>query len=136
MTVKSRFQTWNFPKQRMGGSSKDSHQNFHLRRSTQGNHLTFHRTINFSFGVYVSVCRRAVVLNPVHYITQDLGCCQEQKAYTYISTASLQELKELGKYEYFFRVYHNNETDQGTVDLGLSWTKVKRPIILSSSLAL
>ena len=29
----------------------------------------------------------------------------------YISTASLQELKELGKYEYFFRVYHNNETD-------------------------
>ena len=29
----------------------------------------------------------------------------------YISTASLQELKELGKYKYFFRVYHNNETD-------------------------
>ena len=29
----------------------------------------------------------------------------------YILTASLQELKELGKYEYFFRVYHNNETD-------------------------
>ena len=38
----------------------------------------------------------------------------------HISTASLQELKEPGKYEYFFRVYHNNETHQGTVDLGLS----------------
>ena len=27
----------------------------------------------------------------------------------YISIAFLQELKELNKYEYFFRVYHNNE---------------------------
>ena len=53
----------------------------------------------------------------------------------YSSTASLQELKELGKYEYFFGVYHNSETDEGTVDLGLSWIKVKRPIILGSSLA-
>ena len=53
----------------------------------------------------------------------------------YISTASSQELKELGKYEYFFGVYHNNEADWGTVDLGLSWIKVKRPIILGSSLA-
>ena len=29
----------------------------------------------------------------------------------YISSASLRELKELGDYEYFFRVYHNSETD-------------------------
>ena len=27
----------------------------------------------------------------------------------YISIAPLQELNELGKYEYLFRIYHNNE---------------------------
>ena len=33
----------------------------------------------------------------------------------YISAASLQELNELGKYEYFFRVYNNNEADRTTM---------------------
>ena len=47
----------------------------------------------------------------------------------YISIASLQELKELGNYEYFFRVYHNNEIyrAQTEIDLGLGWVKVNRP---------
>ena len=61
-------------------------------------HLTFH----------LELCRcaspRCCCLNSVHHITQDLECCQDKSIY--ISTASLQELKELGKYEYFFRVYH------------------------------
>ena len=55
----------------------------------------------------------------------------------YISIASLPELKELGKYEYFFRVYHDNEIyrAQTETDLGLDWVKVKRPSTLGSSLA-
>ena len=40
-TLKSRFQTWNFPEQGMGRSSKDSHQNLHLQRNRQGNLSTF-----------------------------------------------------------------------------------------------
>ena len=39
---KSQFQTWNFPKRGMSGSSKDSRQNSHLRRNTQGNLPAFH----------------------------------------------------------------------------------------------
>ena len=57
----------------------------------------------------------------------------------YISIASLPELKELGKYEYFFRVYHNNEIyrTQTEIDLelGLGWVKMKRPSTLGNSLA-
>ena len=41
-------------------------------------HSIFHLEL-----IYVGVRRRAVVLNPVHHITHDLGCCQEQKAYTF-----------------------------------------------------
>ena len=55
----------------------------------------------------------------------------------YISIASLQELKELGKYEYFFKVYHNNEIyrAQTEIDQGLGWVKARRPSILGSFLA-
>ena len=94
----------------------------------------FNFPLNTQFSIWSLIrCAspRCCCLSPVHYITQDLGCCQDKSIY--ISTASLQELTELGKYECFFRVYHNNETDQGTVDLGLGWIKVKRPIILGSS---
>ena len=41
---------------------------------------------NIQFFIW-SLCRcaslRCCCLNPVHHITQDLGCCQQQKAYTF-----------------------------------------------------
>ena len=53
--------------------------------------------------------RRAVVccLSPVPNITQVWDVARTKSIY--ISIASLQKLKEPGKYEYFFKVYHNNE---------------------------
>ena len=53
----------------------------------------------------------------------------------YISVSSLPELKELGNYECFFRVYHNSEIyrAQTEIELGLGWVKVKRPSTLGSS---
>ena len=32
---------------------------------------------------FMSVCVDVLLLNTVHHITQDLGCCQEQKAYMF-----------------------------------------------------
>ena len=104
--------------------------------STKCSREPFNFPLNIEFFIWsLRRCAspRCCCLNPVHHIAQDLGCCQDKKHIHFNCFNSLQELKELGKYEYFFRVYHNNETDKGTVDLGLGWIKVKRPIILGSS---
>ena len=60
---------------------------------------------------FMSVCVAAPFLfKPCSSYHSRFGMLPGTKS-IYISAASLQELKELGKYEYFFRVYHNNETD-------------------------
>ena len=87
LTLKSRFQTWNFPKQGMGRSSKDSRQHLHLRRNTRSNLSTFRRTFNFSFGVYVGG-RRAVVVQTLFIILLRIWDVARTKS-IYISTASL-----------------------------------------------
>ena len=90
---------------------------------------------NFSFGVSVGG-RRAVVVQTLFIILLMIWDVARTKS-IYISIASLPELKELGKYGYFFRVYHNNEIYRvlTEIDLGLDWVKVKRPRALGSSLA-
>ena len=69
--------------------------------------------LDFSFGVYVGgVCRCTVVVYMLALFIILLRIWDVSRTKSmYISTASLQELKEPGKYESFFRVYHNNETD-------------------------
>ena len=62
---------------------------------------------------FMSVCVAALLLSkPCSSYYSGFGILPGTKS-IYISTASLQELKELGtcKYEYLFGVYHNNETD-------------------------
>ena len=65
LTLKSRFQTWNFPKRGIIGSSKDSRQNFNLRRNIQGKLSVEHSNFHL---VWVGAL---LFLNPVHHITQD-----------------------------------------------------------------
>ena len=60
---------------------------------------------------FMSVCVGTLLLfKPCSSYYSGFGMLPGTKS-IYISTASLQELKELGKYGYFFRVYHSNETD-------------------------
>ena len=92
----------------------------------------FQLSVEHSFGVYVGG-RRAVVAQTLFIILLRIWDVARTKS-IYISIGSL---KELGKYEYFFRVYHNNEIyrAQTEINLGLGWVKVKKPSTLGSSLA-
>ena len=69
-----------------------------------------------------------LLLKPCLSYYSEFGMSPGQKALC-ISNASLQKLKELAKYEYFFRVYHNNEIyrTQTEIVLGPGWVKVKKP---------
>ena len=60
---------------------------------------------------FMSVCVAALLLfKTCSSYYSGFGMLPGRKS-IYISAASLKELKKLGKYEYFFRVYHNSETD-------------------------
>ena len=72
----------------------------------------FNFLLNIQFFIW-SLCRctsSRCCFKPCSSYYSGFGVLSGPKS-IYISTASLQELKEVGKYEYLFRVYHNNETN-------------------------
>ena len=82
----------------MGRSSKDSPKICIFEEIPEA---IFQLSVEQSFFHLVFMSVVAVVVQQLHHTTQDYGCRQEKRKY--ISIASLQELKELGKCEYFFR---------------------------------